>query len=47
MSKRGRSIEKSTKITTNCSEICLKAKVFGFNDFANELKSKKYKIYKL
>jgi len=47
MSKRGRTIEKSIKITTNCFEICLKAKVFEFSDFTNRLKSKNLKIYKL
>ena len=29
-------IEKSTKITTNCFEICLNAKVIKFNDFTKK-----------
>jgi len=33
MSFFGEENEKSTKITTNCFEICLKAKVFEFSIF--------------
>jgi len=40
-------IEKSTKITTNCFEICLKANVFEFSSFDNSLKSENIKFYKL
>ena len=36
MSIGDREIEKSTKITTNCFEICLNAKVIKFNDFTKK-----------
>lgn len=41
MSFIGEENEKSTKITTNCFEICLKAKVFEFNDFTQKIKVEK------
>jgi len=47
MSFHSEEIEKSTKITTNCSEICLKAKVFEFSNFTNKLKEEIIKFYKL
>jgi len=42
-----RGIEKSTKITTNCFEICLKSKVFEFSNLINIFTRKIIKFYKL